>query len=272
MPKLPNIAILGCGWLGLPLAEQLLEKGYSVKGSTTTTEKLQLLTEKGITPFEIKLCEQKVIGNIQAFLKNTNILILDIPPKLRAINPESFVQKIEALVPFIEQSAIKKILFVSSTSVYSDEVSYGKVTESYTPNPDTESGRQLLQVENTLRNNTSFKTTVLRFGGLIGADRHPVKHLAGKENLENPDAPINMIHLEDCIGIIQKILKAENWGNTFNAVAPYHPTREEYYHKKATEMQLPLPKFVHSKPSVGKIISSEKVQQVLHYSFRKTDF
>lgn len=272
MPKLPNIAILGCGWLGLPLAEKLLAQGYTVKGSTTTTEKLPLLREKGIASFEIRLSEQKVIGNILAFLENTDVLILDIPPKLRTVTADSFVQKIQNLVPFIEQSAIQKLLFISSTAVYSDRFNCVEVTESYISKPDTENGKQLLAAENLLRSNPNFKTTVLRFGGLIGADRHPVKYLSGKENIENPKAPINLIHQEDCIGIIQKILTTESWGEVFNAVAPYHPTREAYYHKKALEMQLPLPKFVQDKPSAGKLISSEKVQQVLKYSFCKTDF
>lgn len=35
---MPTVSILGCGWLGLPLAEQLLAEGYSVKGSTTRAE------------------------------------------------------------------------------------------------------------------------------------------------------------------------------------------------------------------------------------------
>lgn len=269
---MPTVSILGCGWLGLPLAEQLLAEGYSVKGSTTRAEKLPVLTEKGINSFQIALSEKGITGNISAFLDTTEVLVLDIPPKLRTTASESFVQKIANLLPYIAQSGVKKVLFISSTAVYPDEVSYKKVTEGYIPQPETENGKQLLQAEKLLLNHSSFQTTVLRFGGLVGADRHPVKYLAGKENVANPEAPINLIHLEDCIGIIQKILEMETWGETFNAVAPYHPTRAAYYHKKATAMQLPLPNFAYDEPSVGKLIASEKVEQVLQYSFRKTDF
>ena len=35
-----KIALIGCGWLGLPLAKSLLKKGYQVAGSTTSVEKL----------------------------------------------------------------------------------------------------------------------------------------------------------------------------------------------------------------------------------------
>ena len=45
-----NIAILGCGWLGFPLAIRLLQAGHKVEGSTTSVMKLQELSEEGIGP------------------------------------------------------------------------------------------------------------------------------------------------------------------------------------------------------------------------------
>ena len=45
--------------------------------------------------------------------------------------------------------------------------------------------------------------TILRFGGLIGEERNPLKYLIQKEEILNSDAPINYIHLKDCIGIIK---------------------------------------------------------------------
>ena len=127
-----------------------------------------------------------------------------------------------------------------------------------------------------MQSNSHFKTTVIRFGGLLGDNRHPIKFLAGRTNVENPDAAVNMIEREDCIGIIEKILKYsetseqhDNWGETFNAVAPQHPTRKAYYHKKAEIFNLPLPTFAEDSESKGKIISSNKVETILGYSFQK---
>ena len=34
-----KVAILGCGWLGLPLAIKLLKSGYHVNGSTTSEKR-----------------------------------------------------------------------------------------------------------------------------------------------------------------------------------------------------------------------------------------
>jgi nucleoside-diphosphate-sugar epimerase len=265
-----NISILGCGWLGLPLATALISTNFSVKGSTTSQNKLSLLEDNKIQPFLLSLNENEIIGKVDAFLENAEVLIIDIPPKLRGNATENFVAKIKILIPFIEKSSIKKVLFVSSTSVYAEDNSI--VTEETTPKPETEGGKQLLDVEKLLQNNKNFKSTILRFGGLIGEDRHPIKMLSGRENIENPEAAINLIHQKDCIGIILKIIchtkPDEVWNETFNAVSPFHPTREAYYTQKAIELNLALPKFNKEKTSVGKIISSEKLIKTLDYRFQ----
>uniref|UniRef100_UPI0040495240 NAD(P)H-binding protein n=1 Tax=Flavobacterium sp. TaxID=239 RepID=UPI0040495240 len=269
-----NISILGCGWLGLPLADELIENGFSVKGSTTSQSKLALLTDKNIQPFLISLFEDKIEGNIEDFFAEADVLIIDIPPKLRGSNTENFVAKIKTLIIEIEKSEIKKVLFVSSTSVYEDTFPVIELTEESALNPDSEGGKQLVEVEKLLQSNKNFETTILRFGGLIGEDRHPIKFLAGRENVENPEAPINFIHQKDCIGIIVEILNQvqnENWkwNETFNAVAPNHPKRADYYHKKALEMNLKVPTFAKDSKSKGKIISSQKLHQILNYTFIK---
>lgn len=279
-----QISILGCGWLGLPLAKKLIEEGYSVNGSTTSENKLSTFRDLGINPFLVILSEvegalesESVSKTITDFLARSETLIIDIPPKLRGSAASfptplgmTFVKKIENLIPFIEKSTVKKVLFVSSTSVYGDE--NGVITEETEPNPDTESGKQLLLAEVLLQNNQTFETTILRFGGLIGEDRQPVKFLAGKENLENAEAPVNLIHQNDCIGVIQEIINQSKWNEVFNAVAPFHPTRSAYYTQKAIDLNLALPKFSSEKSNIKKTISSEKTERVLNYKFKPENY
>ena len=271
-----KISVLGCGWLGLPLAKALVGEGFSVKGSTTSTAKLLVLENAKINPFLIVLESESVSGAIETFLETSKTLIIDIPPKLRGNGKDpsaalrmEFVEKIKTLIPFIEKSSVENVLFVSSTSVYNDL--QGAVTEDTPLNPDTEGGRQLAIVETLLQNNKNFRTTIIRFGGLIGEDRNPVKFLSGRENIDYPDAPINLIHQEDCIGIILKIIATDCWNETFNAVAPFHPSREKYYTQKATDLNLALPKFNHDELSIGKTIWSKKVETVLGYTFIKAN-
>jgi nucleoside-diphosphate-sugar epimerase len=297
-----QISILGCGWLGFPLAKKLIESGYKIKGSTTSESKLETLKSNKIEPFLIELSENKITGTVSEFLNDCEILIIDIPPGLRRDSVTSvgktFVNKIKPLLPYIENSNIEKVIFVSSTSVYGDATSIPTVTEESILHPDTESGKQLVEVENLFRNNRNFETTIIRFGGLIGEDRNATKMLAGKTNVANPEAPINLIHQVDCIGIICEIISSHSdegriysdtnserdssfvrmtndkvnsikvWNETFNAVAPNHPTRKEYYTQEAIALNLPKPEFSENEASIGKIVSSEKLEEVLGYKFK----
>ncbi|MGB7784589.1 MAG: NAD(P)H-binding protein [Salinimicrobium sp.] len=268
MSHFRNIGILGTGWLGLPLAKRLLSLGYSVKGSTTSAEKLSKLSSEGIAAWQIAVEPEGISGNIRGFLEETEVLIIDIPPGMRRDPKKEFSKAIKLLAEAVERSAIKKLIFVSSISVYEETESFPIYTEDTAPNAGSASGIELAASEEILLKNDIFETTVLRFGGLIGGDRHPVKYLAGRENLSNPLGPVNLIHREDCIGIILKLLEKGIFGTVYNAVYPLNPPKEKYYQQKAKAMGLKEPLFDHSKDSVGKIISSSKVMRELEYEFK----
>lgn len=260
-----QISILGCGWLGLPLAEHLIQKGFSIKGSTTSPNRIGELESKEIEAFIIELSTDELSGDYQTFLQNSQTLIVDIPPKLRGEHPESFVDKMKYFVQnAIVNSAIENVLFISSTSVYGDEAIM--ITEETIEQPETLSGKELLETEHFLQQQTNFKTTILRFGGLIGGSRNPAKSLSGKTNIATPNAPINLIHQDDCIGIITAIIKQGFWGEKVNASTPFHPTRKEYYTAKAKQLGLSLPEFEENDAS-GKVIDSSKLIKELGYSF-----
>jgi nucleoside-diphosphate-sugar epimerase len=261
-----KISILGCGWLGLPLAQQLIGKGFDVKGSTTSEHKIAELKSAKIIPFQIEMADNEIIGDIDGFLEESEILVINIPPKMRSSTNNDYSSKIQSIIPFVKSSTVSKVIFVSSTSVYQDNNEL--INESTAAYPETPSGKQLLDAERKLQKELDFQTTVLRFGGLIGKSRHPINSLAGRKNIENPKAPINLIHLDDCIGIIERIIEQDFWGEILNGVTPFHPSREEYYQQKAAEKNLPLPEFDHHFLSQGKTISSSKVENILKYQFK----
>lgn len=248
---------MGCGWLGLPLAKSLIADGYTVNGSTTSEEKIPTLAQAGIRAFHISITESEVKGDIDAFLKSCEVLIINVPPGLRGAGTKaSYVKKMRSLISAIEKTSVEKVVFVSSTSVYGD--GQGEVSEEIIPIPTTESGKQLVESELLFKNSTKFKTTILRFGGLIGPDRHPVTMLSGRENLTNGDAPVNLIHLNDCMLVIKAIIEQELWGETLNAVHPSHPPKQEYYREKALQKGIAPPKYPKSTLKTHKIIKSSK--------------
>ena len=142
MIKIKTISILGSGWLGLPLAKELSQT-YKINLSTRTKEKKECLKDRNINTFLIDT--DKIDTKINSFLQS-DILIINIPSK----NIDGFRELIQQIL----SSNIKRVIFISSTSVCHN-------TES-----------PLKKIEELFQN-TDIKTTILRFGGLIGYSRNP---------------------------------------------------------------------------------------------------
>ncbi len=245
-----SIGVLGCGWMGLPLAKKLSSLGYKVSGTTTSPAKMELLESIGIKPYNISLQADTIQGEIDQFLNDIQVLVINVPPRLRKANAESYVDKMKLLHSKIMDSSIENIIFASSTSVYGNIE--GDITELTTPQPITESGKQLLICEKLFLEEPKFGATVIRFGGLIGPDRHPVTTLSKKKGLTNGNDLVNLIQLEDCIHIILKILENNYWNETFNAVYPLHPTKQEYYTQEASKRGIPAPGYEASQNGLGR--------------------
>ncbi|MDC6350347.1 SDR family oxidoreductase [Zeaxanthinibacter sp. PT1] len=239
-----TIAIMGCGWLGLPLAEALLKNGWTIHGSTTSEDKIQSLLNAGITPFLLQLSPDHIKGNIGQFLQGSEVLVINVPPRLRAEDSESYFDKMKVLHSEIKKSGVRKIIFVSSTSVYGDQS--GVLDEKSKARPNTESGRHLLASEQLFIQDPGLHTTVVRFGGLIGGDRHPVSHLSGKTELRNGEHPVNLIHRTDAISLVQIIIEKEYWNAIVNGVAPEHPEKQDYYRSEALKRGLTPPDYQQS--------------------------
>ena len=263
-----TISILGCGWLGFPLAKQLVANGHIVKGSTQTAAKLAVLHKNGIDPYLIEV-QKKIKGtNLSHFFKS-GVLMINIPPgRKRRDVARSHPRQIEAIIEKALLYNTKRILFVSSTSVYGNV--NRMVTEADEPRPETASGEALVTAENLLMQRTEFETTIIRFGGLAGEDRKAGRFLAGKKDVKNGDAPVNMIHQSDCIGLISQIIAQEKWGHIFNGCADEHPTRKEFYTAQAKSQDFEAPHFSETDPLVGfKEVSNYKIKQELSYDFLK---
>lgn len=264
-----QISIIGCGWFGLPLGKRLKKEGFKIKGSTTSIDKLTLLSSEAIEPFLISLSPIGINGDITSFLKNSETLVINIPPGFRKDPKKNFETQMKHLLQAVILSKIKNVLLISSTSVYEDETSIPEIFCDTLPNGKTHSAQQLIAVESLFKNNNLFKTTVLRFSGLIDDDRHPCHHLSGKSDVLNPNAPVNLIHLNDCLQISSLIIKNNIFGYNFNASFNQHPSRLEYYSNKCKALNLPLPTFSFLEKSRGKIINSSFLVRKLNYKFRE---
>lgn len=257
-----TVSILGCGWLGTALGKSLLRKGWRVKGSASTTPSYNELEMSGISAFYVRVKPKEIEIDYNSFF-NTDVVIVSFPPGRTDCVEESFPQKIRQVVLKLEEIGIQKVLFISSTSVY--ESLNREVKEGEEGKPEKAVGRALLDAEDLFRGNTSFETTILRFGGLIGYDRNPARFLSGKTGVLS-DSFVNLVHRDDCINIITKILEEDVWGEVFNAVSPEHPSKKDFYTKAAKISELPLPVFSPEKGKY-KLVSSHKLIEQLGYKF-----
>jgi nucleoside-diphosphate-sugar epimerase len=254
-----SIAILGCGWLGTALAKSLMQQGYRVSGSTTTLGKVDVLKGFGIDAHLFSLGNPSKI--FPAEFLNADWLIISTPPAI--LN-----QSLTELTSQLKNSPELKIIMISSTAVYPTNNLIVKEDDAI-HQISSHSGIDLLHIENSMQKLKNC--TILRLGGLYGPKRHPGSFLAGKKGLNNGNAPVNLVHQEDVIGIISIILQQKIVDEVFNVVASEHPSRKEFYQKAATAIALPLPEFKSENTTSFKIVDNQKVKTSLLYEFKHDD-
>ena len=255
-----RIGILGCGWLGFPLAKKLLSLGFPVSGTTTTRSNLGILQNEGIEAYYVELFRDGVKGDLISFLNGIHILIIDFPPKRKADSGD-YEGKMKQLYEACKITRMEKVILVSSTSVYGNI--QGEVTEDTEPRPATDSAKALVSSEKLFLKDPLFSCTVVRFGGLIGPDRHPVTYLSGQKDIPNGDDFINLIHLTDCISLLVAVITENWWGNLINGVYPEHPRKKEYYTREARLRGLPEPVYIKDYAGKsGKLIKSKTLRQL----------
>lgn len=250
----PELSVLSCGWLGESLAEFLVEKGFCVKGATTNLDKKERLSQKGVEAFQIRF--ENLNDEMIQFL-NSDILIMNLTIK--------DIELYKQFLPLLEQSPIKNLILISSTGVYKNS------DKSVDENSEL-SASPWVAIENLMKGSAYYKTTILRFSGLFGGNRKPGNFLSGKK-VRNAEAPVNLIHRDDCIQIINEIIKQDVWEECFNCTADTHPSKKEFYTKAADVIGVDRPLFDEEEGinTSFKLITNEKLKRRLNYKFIHPD-
>lgn len=260
-----KIAIVGLGWLGESLAVNLHQKGYEIYGSSSSISKAKELSKHPFYVGRIEALPNKIIGDYEAFIEGVEYLIINIPPRRIENITTIYPQQIEQIVKRTPKNV--KVIFVSSTAVYGP--SEFIISEDVEAIPVKDSGIAVLAAEKIIQKNFGENATILRFAGLIGPDRHPGKFLAKKRALKNPLAQVNLIHREDCIGLINAIIEQNCFNEIINGCASKHPVREDYYKNAARVLSLEQPVFDTTQiSSEQKIIDNSKSKELLNFTYK----
>jgi len=196
-----KIVIAGCGDLGCRLGVSLSQKGHEIHGIRRNIDKLPDI----ICPIKSDLAEQspEVPDNIDYIY-----YILSASSFTDDSYLQAYVLGVKNLLKAIEGQNIKRIFFISSTSVFGQSAGEW-VDESNEVNNSSFSSKRLLEGEELI-NQSPFPSTVIRFGGIYGKGRTHLIDLVlnGKAHCME-DSYSNRINSDDCIGVLEHLFNID---------------------------------------------------------------
>jgi nucleoside-diphosphate-sugar epimerase len=252
-----SISILGAGWLGFSLGEKLLQLNYQVNASTTHVEKLSAFEQAGLKPFLIQLNDANEID--ESFWTET--LILSFPPG-KSGDYSSYAIKVEHILKQLPELC-KRVIMISSTSVYPKKSGHWKEDQLF--EAEAPEAQSILDAEEAVLSSNK-QAIILRLSGLVGYERNPARF--GTSRLP-ANEPVNMIHRDDAIGVIERLLEIENIQGIFNVCSPVHPSRQEFYTARAATLGVESPILQISVDALTRTIDCEKLLAGTQYVFQK---
>lgn len=265
-----KVAIVGLGWLGMPLAMSLTARGWQVTGTKTTQDGVEAARMSGIESYPLRLEPELVCetDDLDA-LMDVDALVITLPARRSGPGEDFYRQAIQEVVDSALAYHVPRIIFTSSTSVYGDV--HGIVKETTPRNPVTASGHILKELEDWLHNLPGTSVDILRLSGLVGPGRHPGRFFAGKTAPDGQQG-VNLVHLEDVIAAITLLLQAPKGGHIYNICAPSHPARNVFYPQMARLLGMEPPHFLESQSNdKGKIIDGSRICNELGFEYQYPD-
>ncbi|MGN8224443.1 hypothetical protein [Gracilimonas sp. BCB1] len=255
--KNSSVLIVGCGWVGKKLGKKLTTDGFTVFGTTRASSNFSVLNEIGIKPVKLELPASS-LSEIR--LPEVDSVLISISPG-RGENRDEYPTIIGQLSRVLAEANIQVMMY-SSTSAYGNATHEVKETDVV---PHRNSDNAIVAAEGELLEHVP-EAVILRLCGLYGEDRHPAKYMAGRTDIADGDAPVNLVHRDDVIQVTQKIITENIRGEIFNVCSCSHPSRTETYSVVAERLGLKKPTFVEGGAD-GKTVSSKKIKDRFDLDF-----
>ncbi len=237
-----EIGIVGLGWLGSALYDFYQDRSVAVWGTRTSDNGVEEMRKQGKSAHLLNLAAGLQNEDWKSWFHCRN-LVINIPPD--RIDPDveaRYPRQVELLIRMAKSAGVERVIFVSSTSVFGS--AKGIVDDDTLVQPVTNSGRGLVACEQMIANEWKGQYAVVRFGGLYGPNRHPGRFFSGRTGIPDGDAPVNFIHRDDCVRVIDFLIQQSVRSAVLNACAPAHPPKKEFYHHAALLAGLETPQFL----------------------------
>ena len=200
-----SILIVGCGDIGTPLGLQLASEGHTVWG----------LRRSGTLPEPINTLNADVTDReslVSLGSLRFDYIVVTLTPgefsdqRYQAVYVQGLTNVIAALN---NREAVKRLFFVSSTSVYHQNDGQW-VDENSAAEPKTFSGQRLLEAEQ-VATTQAIAHCVIRFAGIYGPGRRRLieQVAAGQGCPLSPPLFTNRIHRDDCIGFLAHLIRMD---------------------------------------------------------------
>lgn len=251
-----SVGIVGAGWLGLPLAQALIDEGRKVAVTVTSQEKVDLLRASGLDACLLHLSAQVNA----AWPLAVGSLIVCVPPGKTDDYPGAIMQ----LCAKARSAGVRNILFVSATSVWAP----GQREEEQAA-PQTERGLRMLAAEQAVLAAGFERAVVIRPAGLYGPGRHPGRFLAGKTVSGGAQA-VNLVHQQDLVAACCLLLVQGVSGSCYTLSAPGHPSRREFYRVAARRLGLVAPDFIEPAGDFSPVTGA-RICRELGFDYRVPD-
>src|SRR5262245_4371450 len=216
----PNL-VVGCGYLGRPVAARWLASGKRVVALTRGNA--AALAELGIEPITGDVLDPPSLAKLPAAATVLYAVGLDRTAghSMREVYVVGLGHVLDTLPP------CGQFVYVSSTSVYG-QTDGGLVDETSPTEPIEESGKIVLEAERLLRSRFPG-AIILRFAGIYGPDRFRKQLRTGEPFVGDAERWVNLVNVEDGV---EAVLLAESRGEpgqTYNICDDEPVTRRAFY-------------------------------------------
>lgn len=242
--RIESVLIVGFGYLGQYVAAEFRKANADVKllGTIRRPERRQALESLGVEPivYDVLTGDPKSLPQVDVVVYCVGFdRTAGIP--IRRV----YVEGAERTVSNMPKPG--KLIYISSTGVFGDPKG-AWVDESTPTEPVDDSGKACLAAEHCLieiSKKRRFELVVLRLAGIYGPGRlmNAESLRAGKPIAANPDAHVNLIHVEDAAQVVRLAAEKAIDGSLY-LVSDGNPVlRRDFYQSLARELKAPLPKF-----------------------------
>jgi nucleoside-diphosphate-sugar epimerase len=273
-----KVAIVGCGYIGTRVAENLRTKpNYTVTATTTTVLRVSEL--QGVA-HRVAVLQGNDRDAVAAVLQGQDAVILCVGARNPNTYRESYLETAKTLVSVLKEiPTVKQLIYTGTYSVYGDR--QGKlVNEDSSVSPTNTNGEILAETEQVLlaASSPNLRVCIMRLGGIYGPGRELVKIFrswAGTTRPGTGEDATNWVHADDVVGGLIFVLENYLQG-IYNLVGDVSLSSRELLDRVFENHNLPRVLWDKSVPSTRPYnakVSNQKIKdagyQFIHPEIRE---